>query len=102
MLGMHGTVTANYAVNEADLLLAFGARFDDRVTGARRAVSGIRLSTPGRSLVPRVLCSYPGRKVGARALAAKRKAGCSPLWCRCRAACRQAGGLCRQRAHRAH
>jgi acetolactate synthase-1/2/3 large subunit len=33
MLGMHGTVTANYAVNEADLLLAFGARFDDRVTG---------------------------------------------------------------------
>ena len=34
MLGMHGTVTANYAVNEADLLLAFGARFDDRVTGA--------------------------------------------------------------------
>lgn len=33
MLGMHGTVAANYAVNEADLLLAFGARFDDRVTG---------------------------------------------------------------------
>ena len=35
MLGMHGTVAANFAVNEADLLLAFGARFDDRVTGAR-------------------------------------------------------------------
>ena len=33
MLGMHGTVVANYAVNEADLLLAFGVRFDDRVTG---------------------------------------------------------------------
>src|SRR5262249_29949120 len=33
MLGMHGTVFANYAVNEADLLLAFGVRFDDRVTG---------------------------------------------------------------------
>ncbi len=32
-LGMHGTVTANYAANECDLLLAFGARFDDRVTG---------------------------------------------------------------------
>jgi acetolactate synthase-1/2/3 large subunit len=32
-LGMHGTVTANYAVDEADLLLAFGVRFDDRVTG---------------------------------------------------------------------
>ena len=33
MLGMHGTVYANYAVNEADLLIAVGARFDDRVTG---------------------------------------------------------------------
>lgn len=33
MLGMHGTVYSNYAVAEADLLLAFGVRFDDRVTG---------------------------------------------------------------------
>jgi acetolactate synthase-1/2/3 large subunit len=33
MLGMHGTVYANYAVDESDLLLAFGVRFDDRVTG---------------------------------------------------------------------
>ena len=33
MLGMHGSVYANYAVNHADLLLAFGVRFDDRVTG---------------------------------------------------------------------
>jgi len=33
MLGMHGTVYANYAIDEADLLLAFGVRFDDRVTG---------------------------------------------------------------------
>ncbi len=32
-LGMHGTAYANYAANECDLLLAFGARFDDRVTG---------------------------------------------------------------------
>jgi acetolactate synthase I/II/III large subunit len=32
-LGMHGTVYANCAVNEADLLLALGVRFDDRVTG---------------------------------------------------------------------
>lgn len=38
MLGMHGTVAANFAVNEGDLLLAFGARFDDRVTGVRAAV----------------------------------------------------------------
>ena len=33
-LGMHGAVYANYAVNEADVVLAIGARFDDRVTGA--------------------------------------------------------------------
>jgi acetolactate synthase-1/2/3 large subunit len=33
MLGMHGTVSANYAVTESDLLIAIGARFDDRVTG---------------------------------------------------------------------
>ncbi|MDR3621297.1 MAG: biosynthetic-type acetolactate synthase large subunit [Paludisphaera borealis] len=33
MLGMHGTVYANLAVSQADLLLAFGVRFDDRVTG---------------------------------------------------------------------
>jgi len=32
-LGMHGTVYANNAANECDLLLCFGARFDDRVTG---------------------------------------------------------------------
>lgn len=33
ILGMHGSVYANYTVSEADLLLAFGVRFDDRVTG---------------------------------------------------------------------
>ena len=33
MLGMHGSVTANNAVSECDLLVAIGARFDDRVTG---------------------------------------------------------------------
>jgi len=33
MLGMHGTAYANYATNETDLLIAVGARFDDRVTG---------------------------------------------------------------------
>ncbi|MDD1675749.1 MAG: biosynthetic-type acetolactate synthase large subunit [Methanomicrobiales archaeon] len=33
MLGMHGTEYANYAVTESDLLIAIGARFDDRVTG---------------------------------------------------------------------
>jgi len=33
MLGMHGTAYANYAVQECDLLIAVGARFEDRVTG---------------------------------------------------------------------
>lgn len=33
MLGMHGTMYANYAVQRSDLLIAVGARFDDRVTG---------------------------------------------------------------------
>ena len=33
MLGMHGTAYANHAVHECDLLIAVGARFDDRVTG---------------------------------------------------------------------
>jgi len=33
MLGMHGTASANYAVDDCDLLIAVGARFDDRVAG---------------------------------------------------------------------
>ena len=33
MIGMHGTTYANYAANEADLIIAAGMRFDDRVTG---------------------------------------------------------------------
>jgi acetolactate synthase-1/2/3 large subunit len=34
MLGMHGTYWANMAISEADLIIAVGVRFDDRVTGA--------------------------------------------------------------------
>lgn len=33
MLGMHGTYAANHAIQEADLIIALGVRFDDRVTG---------------------------------------------------------------------
>ena len=33
MLGMHGTRAANYAMDEADLIVAIGSRFDDRITG---------------------------------------------------------------------
>lgn len=44
MLGMHGTYWANVAVNEADLLVAIGARFDDRVTGkASRFAQGAKI-----------------------------------------------------------
>jgi len=39
MLGMHGTYEANMAMNEADLVLAIGSRFDDRVTGRLDAFS---------------------------------------------------------------
>ncbi len=33
MLGMHGTFYANYSIQEADLIIAIGSRFDDRITG---------------------------------------------------------------------
>ncbi|QNA84151.1 acetolactate synthase 3 large subunit [Sphingomonas sp. So64.6b] len=39
MLGMHGTYEANWAMNQADLVIAMGARFDDRVTGRLDAFS---------------------------------------------------------------
>jgi acetolactate synthase I/II/III large subunit len=39
MLGMHGTYEANMAMNQADLVIAVGARFDDRVTGRLDAFS---------------------------------------------------------------
>ena len=45
MLGMHGTVAANFAVHECDLLIALGVRFDDRVTGKLEAFA------PGASIV---------------------------------------------------
>lgn len=44
MVGMHGTVTANYAVNDCDLLIAVGVRFDDRVTSGL----GQRFATKAR------------------------------------------------------
>ena len=54
MLGMHGTRSANYAMDEADLICAIGARFDDRITGklsefAPGRSSSTSTSTPRRS-----------------------------------------------------
>ena len=48
MLGMHGTVYSNVAINEADLLLALGVRFDDRVTGKLVRVRQARQDRPRR------------------------------------------------------
>ena len=39
MLGMHGTYEANIAMHDCDVLIAIGARFDDRVTGRLNAFS---------------------------------------------------------------
>ncbi len=54
MLGMHGTVVANYAINDADLLLALGVRFDDRVTGSHLSFSFEHLSVGHWRLVSHV------------------------------------------------
>ena len=48
MLGMHGSVYSNYAVNDCDLLLALGVRFDDRVTGKVSAFASPRQDRPYR------------------------------------------------------
>ena len=42
MLGMHGTVPANYATDEADLVIAAGIRFDDRIAGNPRKLIRIK------------------------------------------------------------
>ena len=48
MLGMHGTYEANMAMNQADLIVAIGARFDDRVTGRLDAFSPNSRKDPHR------------------------------------------------------
>ena len=63
MLGMHGTYCANMAVSHADVLIAVGARFDDRVTGKCRSSprtprSSISTSTP-RSISKNVQVDIP-------------------------------------------
>ena len=53
MLGMHGTAYANYAVDDCDLLISLGARFDDRVAAvpSQFAVSYTHLTLPTSDLV---------------------------------------------------
>ncbi len=67
MLGMHGTVTANYAVHECDLLIAVGARFDDRVTGklsafAPQAKAIIHIDVDPAEIGKNVEPSHPHRR----------------------------------------
>ncbi len=63
MLGMHGTFTANMAVDECDCLIAIGARFDDRVTGkisefAKNAIK-IHIDIDPASINKNVKVDYP-------------------------------------------
>jgi acetolactate synthase-1/2/3 large subunit len=59
MLGMHGTRAANYAMDEADLICAIGARFDDRITRTRSSST----STSTRPRSPRT-CRRTSRSSG--------------------------------------
>jgi len=72
MLGMHGTAFANYAVEDADFLIAVGARFDDRVAGvpakfARNAkrIAHLDIDRAEVNKVKRVHWSYVGLLVEA-------------------------------------
>ena len=60
MLGMHGTRAANYAMDEADLILAAGARFDDRITGKLSRVRAAGEVHPHRHRPGRDLQERPG------------------------------------------
>ena len=51
MLGMHGTYEANMAMHQSDLIIAVGARFDDRVTGKIFDEHGNRLFAPGARII---------------------------------------------------
>src|SRR5450631_1943106 len=79
MLGMHGTRAANYAMDEADLICAVGARFDDRITGklsefaprakfihididpaeiSKNVPAHIPISGDAKNIVPRLTAEY--------------------------------------------
>ena len=60
MLGMHGTRAANYAMDEADLIFAIGARFDDRITGKLSRVRAAGEVHPHRRRPGRDLQERPG------------------------------------------
>ena len=59
MLGMHGTYAANKAVSNADLLIAVGVRFDDRVTGRLSSFGAISTSSQATATKEAALAAYP-------------------------------------------
>ena len=91
MLGMHGTAYANFAVTECDLLIACGARFDDRVTGRldsfapRAQVIHIDIDAAevGKNRVPEVPVVADVKAALSALLAASvddRSSGCTDAW----------------------
>jgi hypothetical protein len=62
MMGMHGEAWVNTAIQEADLLLAFGMRFDDRVTGNLKTYAPNRPQGPHRHRPGRDRQERPGRR----------------------------------------
>ena len=74
MLGMHGTYEANLAMHDCDMLLAVGARFDDRVTGRLNAFSPnsrkIHIDIDGSSINKNVPVELPIMADAGKALSA--------------------------------
>ena len=83
MLGMHGTAYANYAVQESDLLIAVGARFDDRDHRRGREVRAARQDHPHRHRPVRASRRTSASTSPSSATPATSSKGC---WSTCRAA----------------
>ncbi len=104
MLGMHGAAFANYAVQDCDLLIAVGARFDDRVAGVpakfaprARFIAHLDVDVSEINKVKRVDWHYVGR-VGPALTALREhcaRAGFAPDWSAWHAHC---AGLRREHA----
>src|SRR5208282_1709676 len=78
MLGMHGTWEANWSMHDCDLMIAVGARFDDRITGRLDAFSpGSRRST---STLTRPRSTRTSRPIWRSSVTARM---CSRTWCAC-------------------
>ena len=79
MLGMHGTVEANLAMHNADLVVCIGARFDDRITGKLRNSVRTRARSTSTSTPPRSTrsCAWTWRwsATACRGAGAARRAG---------------------------